>query len=75
MSCECPSLPSGCEDCVQNCQAYFSTLNVQRNGCIFTVPGTCVIYTGADIDVANINTGDNFNTVIAKLEAYIATKS
>jgi hypothetical protein len=74
MSCECPTLPSGCQDCFASCQSYFSPLNVARNGCIFTVPGTCVIYTGANITVANINNGDNFNTVVAKLEAYLATK-
>jgi hypothetical protein len=75
MSCECPTLPSGCQDCFASCQAYFEPLNVQRNGCIFKVPGSCVYYTGPDIPAAGILNGDSFDTVIAKLNAYIASKS
>ena len=73
--CECPSLPSHCEDCFANCQTYFNPLNIQRNGCIFKVPGTCVYYSGPNITEAGISTGDSLDTVVAKLEAYIDLKS
>lgn len=75
MTCGCPSLPSGCQECFSNCESYFSPLNIQRNGCIFKVPGTCVYYSGANITEANINNGDSFDVVVSKLEAYINAKS
>lgn len=75
MGCECTSLPSGCQDCFSSCQSYFSPLNIQRNGCIFRVPGTCVYYTGSNIPEASILNGDSLDIIVAKIEAYITLKA
>ena len=74
MSCDCPSLPLSCQDCFDACEDYFSVLSVQRNGCIFKVPGTCAYYSGPNIPAAGILTGDNLDVVVQKLAAYIASK-
>lgn len=44
-------------------------------GCIMTLPGTCVYYSGTHITAPGINTGDNFNVVVTKLVDYIEDQS
>lgn len=39
------------------------------NGCIDVVKGTCLLYTGSNLTNTGINQNDDFNTVIAKLDA------
>jgi hypothetical protein len=40
-------------------------------GCLMTLAGTCVYYSGSNLSGPGINTGDTFNVVINKLEQYI----
>lgn len=40
-------------------------------GCMLTLPGTCVYYSGTHITLPGINTGDNLNIVVNKLVQYI----
>lgn len=39
------------------------------NGCIDVIKGICLLYTGTNLTNTGINQNDDFNTVIAKLDA------
>lgn len=43
------------------------SLPSNTNGCVIRLSGECVYYSGASIPSADINMGDNFNTVVTKL--------
>ena len=39
------------------------------NGCVDVIKGICVLYTGSNLTSTGINQNDDFNTVVAKLDA------
>lgn len=39
------------------------------NGCVDVIKGICVLYTGTNLTSTGINQNDDFNTVVAKLNA------
>lgn len=55
-----------------SCQPCCSPV-VPVSSCLFKLPGECGYYSGPNIPVAGVNTGDNLNIVISKLVNYIGS--
>jgi len=47
--------------------------SITAGGCLFTLSDTCIYYSGSNLTGSGINTGDNLDVVINKLNTFIST--